>query len=104
MGRRFWKRPDLHGERVCGLFIWMDEVAPEYTADQNMGSEQTESRMEEMKISLEEMKREIKHEIQMLRESVEAQNVQKQHPNYCTCILMMLLLFVAYVWGGKFAV
>ena len=36
----------------------MDEVAPEYTADQNMVSVQTESRMEEMKTSLEEMKRE----------------------------------------------
>ena len=79
----------------------MDEVAPEYTADRNGRREQPESRMEEMKTSLEEMKREIKHEIQVLRERVEAQNVQQQHPRVNTVILMMFFLFVAYVWVGK---
>ena len=79
----------------------MDEVAPEYTADRNGRREQPESRMEGMKTSLEEMKREIKHEIQVLRERVEAQNVQQQHPRVNTVILMMFFLFVAYVWVGK---
>lgn len=45
------------------MFIWMDEVTSEYTPHKYMGRVQTESRMKEMETSLEEMKREIKHEI-----------------------------------------
>ena len=85
------------------MLIWMDEVANEYSPVRSLGRVQIESREDEIRTLLEEMKQEIKHEIKFLRESVEAQNFQQQHPNYCSYILMMFLLFVAYAWGSNFA-
>ncbi|RWR91310.1 hypothetical protein CKAN_02046000 [Cinnamomum micranthum f. kanehirae] len=102
-GRRFWKCPDLHGEGGCGLLIWMDEVVNEYSPVRSMGRVQIENREDEMRTLLEEMKQDIKHEIKFLREGVEAQSFQQQHPNYCSYILMMFLLFVAYAWGSNLA-
>ena len=80
--------------------IWMDDVEADYTLDRNIGRVQTESRMAETRTSLEEMKQEIKHEIQLLRESVEDQHFQQQRPHYHSYILMIFLLFVAYAWGS----
>ena len=80
--------------------IWMDDVEADYTLDQNIGRVQTESRMAETKTSLEEMKQEIKYEIQLLRESVEDQHFQQQRPHYRSYIQMIFLLFVAYAWGS----
>ncbi|RWR92231.1 hypothetical protein CKAN_02144000 [Cinnamomum micranthum f. kanehirae] len=87
-GRRFWKCPDLHGERGCGLFIWMDEVANEYSPVRSMGRVQIESREDEMRTLLEEMKQEIKHEIKFLREkfkftiwTLRSPNLKKKNPS-----------------------
>ena len=54
---------------------------------------QIDGQEDERRTSLEEMKQEIKHDIKLLRESVDA---LKQYSNYCRFILMVFLVFVAY--------
>ena len=59
------------------MLIWIDDVEADYTPDRNIRCVQTESRMAETRTPLEEMKQEIKHEIQLLRESVDDQHFQQ---------------------------
>ena len=71
----------------------MDDVATEYAPGQSIGRVQIDGQEDETRTSLEEMKHEIKHDIKLLRESVDA---LKQYSNYCSFILMVFLVFVAY--------